>query len=118
MKAALIMNVTKQAASSHHRRMDALTMAPSEGPASGRPARRIIGSACARKCGQAPLAATMAPQPRGPNAKDLRADWMSRGSTAIGASTTISALPVAMPTASSDIPHVKATRQADATTNV
>src|SRR5215475_740226 len=30
MKAALIMNVTKQAASSHHRWKDALTMAPSE----------------------------------------------------------------------------------------
>src|SRR5215510_14112735 len=87
MKAALIMNVTKQAASSHHRRMDALTMACSEGPASGRPARRFIGSACTRRCGQAPLAATMTPQPLGPKAQDC-------GPTGchVGATTTISAL--------------------------
>lgn len=116
MQAALIVNVTKQAASSHHGRMDVLTTARSDDPASGRPARRIIGSACARRRGQAALAGTMAHQSRGLSAEDVRDSWMSRGSIAIGVDTTGSELPVAMPTASSDIPHVtrgasEATRQ-------
>src|SRR5215467_9405489 len=94
--------------------MDALTMAPSEDPSFGAPDSADHWFCMYKEVwASAPCAddgASTTRSKRGRFAGRLDVTWVNRDRY----STTICALPVAMPTASSDIPYVEVTCQTDA----